>query len=190
MRSSYYVLYRKCDEQLAPIVKSVIFAAGRVDIPELGRIKDQLVSKYGKEWNELAASGADQRLVLKLGIRNPDVTLVNRYLLAIAEIYGIPWAPVEEEDLIGRGQAPSPVTHAYPPMNPQQVAPGFDAPPPPYSPAVAGAGGPPLAQYHHTQPSTASQPTSPPAPSHTPSPAPSDGFDELAKRFEALKGKK
>jgi vacuolar protein sorting-associated protein IST1 len=182
-----FVPCRKCDEQLAPIVKSVIFAAGRVDIPELGRIKDQLVSKYGKEWNELAASGADQRLVLKLGIRNPDVTLVNRYLLAIAEIYGIPWAPVEEEDLIGKGQAPSPVAQAYPPMSPQPAALGCDAPPP-YSPAVASIGGPPPAQYHHTQSSTLSQPTS--APSNTPSPAPSDGFDELAKRFEALKGKK
>lgn len=183
------MLCRKCDEQLAPIVKSVIYAAGRVDIPELGRIKDQLLSKYGKEWSDLAASGADQRLVLKLGIRNPDNTLVNRYLLAIAEIYGIPWAPVEEEDLIGRGQAPSPMAQAYPPLNPTI---GGDAPPP-YTPGSAG-----VAQYHHTPsapptgptlaPSSVSAPL--PSPSPTPSNAPSDGFDELAKRFEALKGKK
>lgn len=177
------MFYRKCDEQLAPIVKSVIYAAGRVDIPELSRIKDQLISKYGKEWTELAASGADQRLVLKLGIRNPDNMLVNRYLLAIAEIYGIPWAPVEEEDLIGRGQVPSPMAQAYPPLNP--LPSGFDAPPP-YSPGSV-SGGPPPAQYH--QPSDSTSPLLPP-PSISPSPAPSDGFDELAKRFEALKGKR
>ncbi len=218
---------------LAPIVKSIIYAAGRIDVPELVKLKDQLISKYGKEWNNLAATGADQRLVVKLAIRNPDNTLVNKYLLAIAESYNIPWAPpAEEEDLLARSNPPSPVNAVHPSMVPttpvpqQHQAPspllsmpsqpdmgGYPTmgavnypPPPPYSPAPGLTGPMPgAAMYTHPtspphtpqamSPSMPPQPPTAPAapitppPNAPPQPPPSPGFDDLARRFEALRKK-
>jgi hypothetical protein len=162
-----------------------------VDIPELLRIKEQLLAKYGKEWAELASTGADAKLVLKLGIRNPDAMLVNRYLAAIAESYSIPWAPLEEDVLIdmsppgsaSQQQALSPAVADYPP-------------PPPYSSAVRKASSPALSQSQAQ--ARAPTPDLPSVPPNRPASAsPSDGgaaeggglpdFDELARRFEALK---
>lgn len=171
---------KRCDDLLAPTVKSIIYAAGRVEVPELLRIKDQLLSKYGKDWEGLAQAGADQRLVVKMGIRNPDGVLINRYLTAIAESYGIPWAPVPEEDLLHLDME-SPIQPAqHNNVGGQSAAPPvYSQPPPPYSPATGVRNDGPV----YT--------SAPPTPS--PPPPAQDGvtdFDELARRFEALKGKK
>lgn len=194
---------RKCDEQLAPVVKSVLYAAGRVDVPELLRIKEHLVSKYGRDWAEQAAAGADPRLVFKLGIRNPDNTLVNKYLLAIAEIHSIAWAPEEEPPApLVEVAVPAPVNAAHPPMQatplypPQPSYPpaaADAAPPPPYSenPSFPAPAHSPV--YHNPQaqrPAPVVAPTALPPPPAVPAPAGSPNFDDLAKRFEALKGKR
>lgn len=123
----------------------------------------------------MSASGADQRLVVKLGIRNPDTTLVNKYLLAIADIYGIAWAPaVVEGDLLrAPSPVPSPVNQAYPVMPVQPLKPdNMSAPPPPYSPTFQ----------------TPQQSDSPVYTPTTTDDAPAD-FDDLARRFEALRKK-
>lgn len=191
----FTLIHRTCDESLAPTIKSVIYAAGRVDIPELLRIKEQLLAKYGKEWADQAAEGADPKLVLKLGIRNPDAMLVNRYLAAIAESYSIPWAPLEEDVLIDMS---GPVSPSGPTGLPQQpaISPAADLPPPPpYSSAVRKASSPALSQAQAQV--RAPTPDLPSVPLNRPSSStPADGsgesgglpdFDELARRFEALK---
>ena len=89
-------------------------------------------------------------MVVKLGIKNPDSALIDKYLQAIADIYKIPWGEEAEENAgAGTGGGRS-----------------SDIPPPPYTPggnAPTGGGG-----------------------------GRSDDadFDELAKRFEALKNRK
>lgn len=145
------------------------------------------MSKYGKEWVELSASGADPRLVLKMGIRNPDHMLVNRYLAAIAESYSIPWAPIEEDTLIDL----SPVSpgSGQQPISP--AAPSDYPPPPPYSSVQKAS---PTLQQPQMRAPTPDLPSVPV--NRTPSTSPvgsSSGvpdFDELARRFEALKSNK
>jgi len=163
------------DSDLHQVCASIIYAAGRVDIPELLRLKDQLISKLGSD----CQASVDQKLVVKLGIRNADGQLVNRYLLAIAESYGVAWAPaVEEGDLLHLGRA-SPASDRG--FSPVQSGMGLSplGMPPPYSPPTAAAS---------SQPSP--RPSSPPPPTTTDSPSNVSDFDDLARRFEALKGKK
>lgn len=178
---------KRCDDLLAPIVKSIIFAAGRVEVPELLRIKEQLLSRYGREWEGMAQAGADQRLVVKMGIRNPDGVLINRYLTAIAEIYGVPWAPVPEEDLLQLDRSsPAPQAYKAPPQtygqSQQAGGMGYTQPPPPYSPTAGLSMDGPV--Y------SAPTPSPPPPPAPPAAPSSDHDFDELARRFEALKGRK
>lgn len=171
---------------MAPTVKSLIFAAGRVDIPELLRIREQLLAKYGKEWVELANTGADPKLVLKLGIRNPDQMLVNRYLSAIAESFSIPWAPLEEDVLIDM-HSPT-ATPGIPSLVPTTV-PADYPPPPSYHSAIQKPTSPLAPQHRASTPDLPSVPVNR-APSTSPVSSGLPDFDELARRFEALKSNK
>lgn len=159
--------------------KSLLFAAGRIDAPELDRIKEQFEAKFGKEFvdvnSEVGKTTVEPSLVVKLGIRTPDVKLVDRYLAAIAQIFNVNWQPPEafiDESSSKTAQTPT--------MD-------FTTPPPPYTPELA-----------HIAPQSVtpgedlpSLPPNPPAistPSVSHSPVPD--FEELTRRFQALKENK
>ncbi|KAI8095106.1 regulator of Vps4 activity in the MVB pathway-domain-containing protein [Gilbertella persicaria] len=88
--------YKTCDPSIAEAVNTIIWAAPRVgEVKELGLVRDQLASKFGKEFMMQALENTDEqvnpRIVLKLQVNAPDSFLVERYLEEIARTYDIKW---------------------------------------------------------------------------------------------------
>ena len=109
---------------MEPVIRSIVYATPRIECPELGRVKEQLVARYGKQVEQV--EGVDPRLTVKLGVRNPDPHLINRYLDMIATSYEVNWRPPPEAgNLLQQQQHPS-----EPPMLPAPLEP---LPPPPYT---------------------------------------------------------
>jgi len=86
---------KQIDPSLIEAASSIIFSSYRCEVQELGVIKDQLVSKYGKKFGEEAIENkcgvVNERLIQKLKVKIPDPKLVNRYLTEIAKSYNVPW---------------------------------------------------------------------------------------------------
>ncbi|GAA5815231.1 hypothetical protein MFLAVUS_008737 [Mucor flavus] len=120
--------YKTCEESIAEAVNTIIWAAPRVgEAKELGLVRDQLASKFGKEFMMQALENEDERvnprIAMKLQVNAPDPFLVERYLEEIARAYDIRWRsdrleheddeeeeeyPIEgedDDDDIGGGQA-------------------------------------------------------------------------------------
>lgn len=214
---------RILEQDLVPPAKSLLYAAGRVDVPEFDRIKEQLEAKLGRDFtdvnSELGKTNVDPSLVVKLSIRAPDARLVNKYLLAIAQIFGVSWEAPPEEPLLHAGEQPivlerrqtppcAGALNSIPPGNSSTLAPlggtqlsGTTGeyvkddtvhPPPPYSPDLGHA--PPMNGHQRSQ-STSSAGSAPGRDDQVPrgsTPTPSSGgvpdFEELTRRFLALKG--
>ncbi|KAG2197665.1 hypothetical protein INT47_002372 [Mucor saturninus] len=88
--------YKTCEDSVAEAVNTIIWAAPRVgEAKELGLVRDQLASKFGKEFMMQALENADERvnprIVMKLDIAAPDPFLVERYLEEIARAYDVKW---------------------------------------------------------------------------------------------------
>ncbi|KAG2234314.1 hypothetical protein INT48_000764 [Thamnidium elegans] len=88
--------YKTCEESIAEAVNTIIWAAPRVgEAKELGLVRDQLASKFGKEFMLQALENEDERvnprIVMKLQVNAPDPFLVERYLEEIARAYDIRW---------------------------------------------------------------------------------------------------
>lgn len=85
------------DPDLVGPCKSIIYACGRIEAPELDRVRDQLVTKFGSAVGDVTSeegrASVDSSLIVKLSIRNPDLNLSYKYMAAIAECYGISWKP-------------------------------------------------------------------------------------------------
>ncbi|KAI9289679.1 regulator of Vps4 activity in the MVB pathway-domain-containing protein [Umbelopsis sp. AD052] len=87
---------KDCDPSIETAVCSVIWAAPRTDqVKELAPIRDQLGAKYGKEFLLAAMENTNnvvnERLVSKLSIATPEAFLVERYLEEIAKAYSVDW---------------------------------------------------------------------------------------------------
>lgn len=212
---------RILEQDLVPPAKSLLYAAGRVEVPEFDRIKEQLEAKLGRDFtdvnSELGKTNVDPSLVVKLSIRTPDTRLVNKYLLAIAQIFGVSWEAPPEEPLLHAGEQPVVLErrqtppcvgplNLVSPVNPSAPAP-FSVthlggatgeypkddtahPPPPYSPDLGHA--PPMGGHQRSQ-STSSAGSAPGRDDQTPqgsTPIPGGvpDFEELTRRFLALKG--
>ncbi|OBZ82334.1 protein IST1 [Choanephora cucurbitarum] len=88
--------YKTCDPSIAEAVNTIIWAAPRVgEAKELALVRDQLASKFGKEFMMQALESPDDRVnmrvMMKLQVNAPDSYLVERYLEEIARTYDIPW---------------------------------------------------------------------------------------------------
>lgn len=74
-----------------------MYAAPRVDIPELLVVRKQFAAKYGKKFDEDAMSNAggilNERVVTKLSVQPPAAYLVQTYLEQICEKYEVDWSP-------------------------------------------------------------------------------------------------
>ncbi|KAH9845900.1 Regulator of Vps4 activity in the MVB pathway [Teratosphaeria destructans] len=87
---------KDCDPGLEEAVQSIMFAAPRVEgVKELGLVRQLLAEKYGKAFAVVAAEDADgkvaERVKRRLRVQPPERELVDAYLGAIAEAYGVDW---------------------------------------------------------------------------------------------------
>lgn len=87
---------KECDPGLEEAVKSIIYAAPRIEgVKELGAVRQLLGEKYGKDFTLAAMENTDdkvsRRVTDRLRIQPPEEKLVEAYLSTIAEAYGIDW---------------------------------------------------------------------------------------------------
>lgn len=84
-----------CDPGLEEAVKSIIYAAPRIEVKEINAVRILLTEKYGKEFAKQAADNSDgmvsEKVVKKLSVTPPPEKLVNGYLEEIARTYGVDW---------------------------------------------------------------------------------------------------
>lgn len=92
-----------CDPGLEEAVKSIMYAAPRIDIKEIHTVRALLADKYGKDFALQALENSDnkvaEKVVKKLRIEPPSDALVNGYLEEIANTYGVDWPKKESESL-------------------------------------------------------------------------------------------
>ncbi|CAB9512123.1 IST1 homolog [Seminavis robusta] len=90
-------LKMECPPDLVPCVSDLIYAAPRVDIPELQEIKQQLVAKFGKTLAMDADNNKDgvvnPRIVEKLSLSPPTAFLVQNYMTKIAKLHQVSYEP-------------------------------------------------------------------------------------------------
>lgn len=89
---------KECDPGLEEAVKSVIFAAPKIEgVKELSVVRGLLAEKYGKDFTLQAVENSDgkvaERVSERLRVEPPDKELVDKYLSVIAETYNIDWPP-------------------------------------------------------------------------------------------------
>lgn len=89
---------KECDPGLEEAVKSVIYAAPKIEgVKELSTVRALLAEKYGKEFTLQAVENKDgkvaSRVSDRLKVEPPAKALVDAYLSTIAEAYGIDWPP-------------------------------------------------------------------------------------------------
>lgn len=98
------LLNRICDTSIRKAICTIIWATPRVsvDVVEFKEVSKQLTIRYGKEFADDARSNKSNevcpRVIHKLKFVLPDESIVNGYLLAIAEKYSVDWAPSPPED--------------------------------------------------------------------------------------------
>ncbi len=88
---------KECPPDLVSSISTLIYAAPRVDIPELITIRQQFKAKYGKQFDENAMNNVggvlNERVVTKLSVQPPAAFLVQTYLENICEIHHVEWSP-------------------------------------------------------------------------------------------------
>ncbi|KXL49294.1 hypothetical protein M433DRAFT_132670 [Acidomyces richmondensis BFW] len=89
---------KECDPGLEEAVKSIMYAAPRVEgVKELGVVRQLLAEKYGKEFTMQVVENSDgkisKRVLDRLKVEPPPKELVEAYLSTIAEAYNVDWPP-------------------------------------------------------------------------------------------------
>lgn len=88
---------KTCPRDLVSVVSTLIWAAHRVDIPELLLIRKQFRAKYGKQFEDDALANAgsvlNERVVMKLSVDPPPAYIVQSYLERICEEFEVDWTP-------------------------------------------------------------------------------------------------
>lgn len=172
------LICRVCDEFIMEQAKSVIYASDRLDVPELASIRDLLESKFGKEIIPEKEVGVYPRLVVKLSMSNPDPTICEQYLEAIAANFGIelhPSSASEEEEAEAESQSEASVGEKAPPVEP--------TPAPKRAPTLTtttATPSTPIKTSHLPMDYSNQQKTSKGVPD----------FEELTRRFEELRSRK
>lgn len=84
-----------CDPGLEEAVQSLIYAAPKTEIKELGTVRALLAEKYGKEFVLAAMENTNGKVnpnvIKKLSVEPPKEELVVGYLEEIARAYGVDW---------------------------------------------------------------------------------------------------
>lgn len=103
---------KECPPDLVSSVATLIYAAPRVDIPELLEIRKQFRAKYGKKFDEDAMRNVggilNERVLTKLSVHPPAAYLVQTYLERSCEKYEVKWSPTRPltADKMGEPMAP------------------------------------------------------------------------------------
>jgi vacuolar protein sorting-associated protein IST1 len=91
-----------CDPGLEEAIVSLIYAAPKTEIKELGTVRQLLAEKYGKEFvlaaTENTEAKVNAKVVQKLSVVPPKAELVQGYLEEIARAYGVDWPKREAPD--------------------------------------------------------------------------------------------
>jgi hypothetical protein len=105
---------KECPPDLVSSVSTLIYAAPRIDIPELVTIRKQFRAKYGKKFEEDAMNNAkgvlNERVVTKLSVQPPAAYLVQTYLETICEKYEVTWSPTVRVRAENMGEPMAPPT--------------------------------------------------------------------------------
>ena len=95
-------------------IATLIWATGRVDVQELGEIRNQFKLKYGKKFirkcEDNESGIMNERVIARLSLIPPNAATVRRYLVKIAEEYEVKWTPSEDlskEDMKSPVAAPT-----------------------------------------------------------------------------------
>ena len=84
-----------CDPGLEEAIVSLVYAAPKTEIKELGTVRQLLAEKYGKEFvlaaTENTEGKVNAKVVQKLSVVPPKPELVQGYLEEIARAYGVDW---------------------------------------------------------------------------------------------------
>lgn len=88
---------KECPEDLQEACSSILYAATRVDIPELADMANQLGSKFGSQWAEKhkdnEALQVNRKLVALLDIKPPPYQSVLQLMKEVAKMYKYDWKP-------------------------------------------------------------------------------------------------
>lgn len=88
---------KDCPPDLVSCISTLIYAAPRVDVPELTVIRKQFKAKYGKQFEENAINNVggilNERVVTKLSVEPPAAFLVQTYMEQTCEKYDVDWSP-------------------------------------------------------------------------------------------------
>lgn len=126
-------LTKGCPPDLIGCISTLMYAAPRVDgIPEMATIRNQFISKYGKQFDDNAMSNKggvlNERVVTKLSIQPPAAYLVQTYLEQIADKFEVNWSTNYKlsADQMGEPMAP-PTGYSVPIGNGTGLGPKFRA---------------------------------------------------------------
>lgn len=88
---------KECPSDLISSISTLIWAAGRVDIPELSSVKKQFQEKYGKKFEEDALKNngkiLNEQILKKLSFEPPSAYVVQCYMERICEQFEVDWKP-------------------------------------------------------------------------------------------------
>jgi Regulator of Vps4 activity in the MVB pathway len=105
---------KECPSDLVSVISTVVWAAHRVDVPELMLVRQQFKARYGKKFEENAMHNIggclNERVVTKLSVQPPAAYLVQVYLEKICEQFDVDWKPlmkITPNDMIVPMQAPT-----------------------------------------------------------------------------------
>lgn len=100
-RMRFMVSERGCPPDMREQISTLIWAATRVEIPELSEVRRQLTLKYGDEFGHAALVDKEgcvnAKVVEKLTIQPPSSQAVSQYLKAIAEEAHVDWTPSDPD---------------------------------------------------------------------------------------------
>eukprot|EP01135_Chromosphaera_perkinsii_P004308 Nk52_evm20s276 gene=Nk52_evmTU20s276 len=200
-----------CDDGIIEAVATIIWASPRLqnDVRELAGIREQLLGKYGKEFGMDVMENKDdvvnERIMHKLSLQTPDQELVTQYLEVIAKSHNVNWAPPKAASPPPLPDLPTPNTAASPvPPEPYPASAASSSSSRPLPPPPGGSQPPqqPPAPKGFTYGAMPSYTPVDKAPQQAPPPAYNSAnatlddddddldFDDLSKRFEALKSNK
>ena len=96
-RVRYISSNEDCPADIKQAVCSLIYAANKIDVKELGEVKSQFSWKYGSKFIKAAEENEDQvvneRIVKKLSVDPPSAFMVQGYLIDLSQEYELRWTP-------------------------------------------------------------------------------------------------
>lgn len=91
---------KECPPDLQSSVSDLIFAAPRLDIPELISVRKQFRAKYGKDFKSKAMNNEggilNQKIVQNLSLQPATKETINLYMQKICKQYEVDWEPTIE----------------------------------------------------------------------------------------------